>query len=149
MTTKNETFSLKTVRRNCLECSGGSARCVLWCPCDGHNSTKCEFWAFRFGQKPMTFIGKHGPYLLTPEIMPAASADLEGLPANLAEASRWLQERNPQVEWSGPREPDPEKVERGQRAMARLQATQRAARKIDSGAESTGSGPHPTPRKPR
>lgn len=65
MITRTESVSIKVVRRNCLECSGGSARQVLWCPCNGHTSTDCVFWPSRFGKRPETFVNRHGPYLMT------------------------------------------------------------------------------------
>jgi len=61
-------LSVKHVRRNCLECSGGSAKYVTWCPCDGLHSTRCEFWPFRFGSQPATFRAKYGDRLLAPEL---------------------------------------------------------------------------------
>jgi len=75
-----EKFSIKTVRRNCIECSGGSSKYVCWCPCDGIHSTRCEFWPFRFGILPDTFRARHGDRLLDPESMPPATVDLDSLP---------------------------------------------------------------------
>lgn len=149
MVTRTDSVSMKAVRKNCLECSGGSARQVLWCPCNGHTSTDCVFWASRFGVRPETFINRHGPYLLTPEIMPAADVDLEELPNTVAGASEWLREQYPAIDWSGPKEPDPERVKRGQRAMARLQASQRGGQEINSEPDSLKPGPRLVPSKPR
>jgi hypothetical protein len=149
MITKSETLSLKTVRRNCLECSGGSARHVLWCSCDGHNSTNCEFWAFRFGKRPATLIDKHGPYLLTPEIMPHADVDLEGLPSMVSAASEWLRDNNPQIEWAGPRERTPEEIERAEAARARMNTVRQNARNSAASPEPVSLETGSTPLKPR
>jgi hypothetical protein len=81
------TVSLKHVRRNCLECSGDSPKAVTWCPCDGLNSTRCEFWPFRFGLSPKAFLRKYGPRLLSPALMPSANVDMDDLPAPLIEAA--------------------------------------------------------------
>ena len=115
---------MKAVRKNCLECSGGSARQVMWCPCNGHNSTDCVFWPSRFGKRPETLIAKHGPYLLTPEVMPSAGVALDELPATVATASEWLKERHPEIEWDGPKKPDPRRVEQVRWLTARFQASQ-------------------------
>ncbi|MFC1597209.1 hypothetical protein ACFL5Q_04620 [Planctomycetota bacterium] len=80
-------LSLKHVRRNCLECSGGSARYVTWCSADGLHSTRCEFWPFRFGSQPATFRQRFGGRLLTAESMPPAGINLDELPASLEEAA--------------------------------------------------------------
>ncbi len=149
MITRTDSISTKAVRRNCLECSGDSARQVLWCLCNGHTSTDCVFWPSRFGVRPETFISKHGPFLLMPEIMPGTDVDVEELPATVAGASEWLGERHPEVEWEGPREPDPERVERGRRAMARLQVARHGGQEIDSGAELTEPAPRLAPGRPR
>ncbi|NQT14669.1 MAG: hypothetical protein HQ582_18070 [Planctomycetes bacterium] len=78
---------MKLVRRNCLECSGGSPKCVMWCTCDGLHSTRCEFWPFRLGVRPATVRAKYGDRLLTPEKMPSADVDLDELPGTLTEAA--------------------------------------------------------------
>jgi hypothetical protein len=80
-------LSLKHVRKNCLECSGGSARYVTWCPADGLHSTRCQFWPFRFGSQPATFRQHLGDRLLTPEAMPPAGINLDRLPGSLEEAA--------------------------------------------------------------
>jgi hypothetical protein len=80
-------LSLKHVRKNCLECSGGSARYVTWCSADGLHSTRCEFWPFRFGSQPATFRHRLGDRLLTPVAMPPAGINLAELPASLEEAA--------------------------------------------------------------
>ena len=38
---------LKAIRKNCLECQGGSSDMVRTCP-----TTQCELHAYRFGQRP-------------------------------------------------------------------------------------------------
>ena len=73
-------LTLKAVRRNCVECSGGSPKYVAYCSCDGTHSTRCEFWPFRFGMNPETAASKYGEKFLDPEQMPPAGADLEDLP---------------------------------------------------------------------
>ncbi|MFH1921225.1 MAG: hypothetical protein ABIP48_15265, partial [Planctomycetota bacterium] len=80
-------LSVRHVRRNCLECSGGTPKYVTWCTCDGLKSTRCEFWLFRFGSQPATFRQKYGDRLLTPEKMPLANVNLDDLPAALEEAA--------------------------------------------------------------
>ena len=76
-------LSVKHVRRNCLECCGGWAKAVTWCSCDGVNSTRCEFWPFRFGQQPASFRKKYGDRLVTPKLMPPADVNIDDLPAAL------------------------------------------------------------------
>ena len=39
---------LKSIRKFCLECMGGSSKIVTDCP-----STKCKFYHFRFGKNPI------------------------------------------------------------------------------------------------
>lgn len=146
---RTEAVSMKAVRRNCLECSGDSVRHVTWCPCNGHTSTDCEFWASRFGVRPETFISKNGPFLLTPEIMPASSVNIEELPSTVAGASKWLRERHPKIEWKGPREKTPEEVERGKRRMARARAALGGGREIDSKADFPVPALADSTRKPR
>ncbi len=76
-----ETVSAKTIRANCLECSGDQAKYVTWCPSDGLHSTACRFWKARFGMRPATFRARYGDRLLTPELMPPANVELDLLPA--------------------------------------------------------------------
>ena len=83
----DQNLSVKHVRRNCLECSGGLAKCVTWCTCDGLHSIRCEFWPFRFGVQPATFRARYGDRLLTPEKMPPANVNLDELPGTLEEAA--------------------------------------------------------------
>ena len=52
---------LKVIRRNCVECSGGSFREVKFC-----RAFDCQMWKFRFGVRPETAERKH-PELLDPE----------------------------------------------------------------------------------
>jgi len=54
---------------------------VTWCSCDGLHSTRCEFWWFRFGQGVEKVRRRHGPQLITPEMMPDANLNLDDLPA--------------------------------------------------------------------
>ena len=80
-------LTIKHVRRNCLDCCAGDRRYVIWCTCDGVNSSRCEFWPFRFGVQPATFRARYGDRLLTPERMPPDSVELENLPGTLEEAA--------------------------------------------------------------
>lgn len=83
----NEGSKLKAIRRHCLECSGDSPKAVLWCGCDGRNSTACELWKFRFGVQPSTFRAKFGDRLLSPSTMPPADLELDRLPGTLEAAA--------------------------------------------------------------
>ena len=65
---------LRAMRRNCLECVGGSAKYAKWCPCDGVHSTYCEFWPYRFGRRPGSVKDQR---FVTPVCMPPAEADLD------------------------------------------------------------------------
>ena len=87
---KDRNLSIRVVRRNCLECSDGSAKAVVWCPCNGVASTRCEFWPYRFGLQPGTIRQKYGDRLLTPALMPSADVDLDLLPRAMVEASSEL-----------------------------------------------------------
>jgi hypothetical protein len=86
-------FSLKAVRRHCLDCAG-NMKCVTWCPCDGAHSTRCEMWPFRFGMSPDRVRKKYGPGLITPRMMPAANANLDTLPASMEAATAYLGNQN-------------------------------------------------------
>ena len=86
-TATDERFSLKRVRRNCLACAGDSPKAVMYCTCDGHNSTRCEFWLFRFGIQPKTFRARWGGRLLDPESMPPADTSLDDLPSDTTTAA--------------------------------------------------------------
>ncbi|MHB8898078.1 MAG: hypothetical protein ACYC6Y_04970 [Thermoguttaceae bacterium] len=80
-------LSTKTVRKNCIECSGGSQKAALWCPCDGLHSTVCPYWSFRLGMKPATVRARYGGRLVSPEKMPPAGLELELLPDGFQTAS--------------------------------------------------------------
>jgi len=80
-------LSMKTVRQNCFDCSGGSSKTITWCPCDGLHSTSCEFWPFRLGVKPATVRARYGDRLISPSKMPSSAVELEKLPAGIEEAS--------------------------------------------------------------
>jgi len=43
---------IKSIRRKCLDCVGGSAKEVKLCPCDGERSTLCDLFPYRFGKRP-------------------------------------------------------------------------------------------------
>ncbi len=141
-TTASNLTPMKAIRAKCLDCSAGSAKEVKLCGVSG-----CPLWPYRHGKRPETIIDRFGPWLMTPRVTPPADVDLTKMPVGIAAASEWLRERHPEIEWEGPKEPDPGRVERGRRAMARLQATQRGAREIDSGAELTEPAPRLAPRK--
>ena len=79
-------WPLRSIRAKCLDCSG-SAKGVMWCPCDGVHSTRCPLWPFRFGKRPETAKKRYGDQLLTPELMPNADVCLEDTPAREAVAS--------------------------------------------------------------
>jgi len=68
---------LKAIRKNCLDCSGGSAKYVTYCPCDGVHSTRCHLWPYRFGFQPKSVRPQR---FVVPEEMPPAGTELESLP---------------------------------------------------------------------
>ncbi len=72
---------MKAIRANCLDCSG-SFKAVAYCTCDGHNSTKCEFWAYRFGCRPETAREDFGEAMVTPGMMPGPEVELDDLSQN-------------------------------------------------------------------
>lgn len=80
---------LKAIRRNCLDCSGGSSKYVMWCPCDGVHSTWCHLWPFRFGLRLGTAQQRYGAGLVMPEMMPGANVTLDDLPGSL-QATEYL-----------------------------------------------------------
>jgi hypothetical protein len=82
-------LSLGTVRKHCLDCSG-SFKSVLWCPCDGIHSTRCELWPYRLGSNPATVAERFGPALVTPELMPGAYVCEDDLPNGMAAAATYL-----------------------------------------------------------
>jgi hypothetical protein len=88
----NLDFPLKAIRQHCLDCSE-TVKYVTWCPCDGAHASRCHLWPFRFGSRPATFKRRHGPELLTPELMPGASVNLDDLPAAIDQAAAYLRQR--------------------------------------------------------
>lgn len=46
---------LKQIRKQCLECCGGSKKSVRFC-----QSTECPLWYLRFGKFPQTAIRENG-----------------------------------------------------------------------------------------
>ena len=71
---------IKAIRAKCLDC-GGSRKAVLYCTCDGINSTKCELWPYRFGYRPPKARKVYGDAALDPHQMPDASIPLADLPS--------------------------------------------------------------------
>lgn len=86
-------MSLKVVRRHCLDCCAGERKAIIWCPCDGLHSPRCEFWKFRFGAKPATIRERYGPALVTPKMMPDATVNLDALPGGIEAAAAYLSGR--------------------------------------------------------
>jgi len=72
--------TVHTVRRHCVECSGGLRRYVKYCPCDGVHSAWCEMWPFRFGMTPERAAKQYGEMFVTPEMMPGADVCVDDLP---------------------------------------------------------------------
>ena len=64
---------LSAMRKNCVDCAGGNRKYVKFCTCDGLHSTRCEFWPYRFGNRPATIKDQR---LVTPERMPPADIPL-------------------------------------------------------------------------
>jgi len=85
---------LKAIRQTCLDCSAGSAKNVAYCACDGHNSTLCQLWMYRFGKGPDTVRRRIGAAMITPELMPGPGVDLDSLPQNPREYCQTV-EREP------------------------------------------------------
>ena len=69
---------LKAIRKNCLQCTGGSAKCVAYCPCDGELSTRCHLWPYRFGIRPQNVTP---PDFVAAGTLPGPDVPLEELPA--------------------------------------------------------------------
>lgn len=46
---------LKQIRKQCLDCCGGSRKCVRFC-----SNTNCPLWNFRFGKSPKAVIRENG-----------------------------------------------------------------------------------------
>jgi len=80
---------IRAIRRNCLDCSE-TPKVVLWCPCDGVHSSRCELWPYRFGVRPATILERYGRGLVTPELMPPANVELDQLPGTMAAAAAYL-----------------------------------------------------------
>jgi hypothetical protein len=67
---------LKTIRKNCLECAGGSVKTITYCSCDGVRSPRCHFWPYRLVRRPQNVKDQR---LVTPEAMPSEDIPLEEL----------------------------------------------------------------------
>ena len=72
---------LEAVRKHCLDCSGFSAKSVLWCTC-----TDCNLWIFRFGRRPESMA----PELVTPALFVDPSVIEDDLPNGLEAAAAFL-----------------------------------------------------------
>jgi len=72
---------LRAIREHCLDCSGGSSKCVTWCPRDGVHSTWCSLWLYRFGIRPASALRRYGDRVITPEKIPVAGVNLDNLPS--------------------------------------------------------------------
>lgn len=46
---------LKQIRKQCVECCGGSVKAVRFC-----HSTECSLWYLRFGKYPKTILRVNG-----------------------------------------------------------------------------------------
>lgn len=68
----------KAIRAKCLDCSG-TAKMVKYCTLDGHNSTRCELWPYRFGISPAAAVRRYGIEFMDPELMPDANVCLDDL----------------------------------------------------------------------
>ena len=68
---------LKAIRLHCLDCVGGSAKLVRYCPCDGVHSTRCQLWPYRFGKRPETTKKRKGEWFIEPGLMPDGDMPLE------------------------------------------------------------------------
>jgi len=79
----DERFSLKRVRRDCLQCAGGTTKYVTRCPCNGLHGTRCEFCLIRFGMQLKTFRRQYDDRLLDQQSMPPARMNLDALPEPL------------------------------------------------------------------
>ena len=82
-TTIRRNLTNRRVRVQCLDCCAGEPKAVTWCPCSGVDSTRCEFWLFRFGMTPAKAKRRYGKHAITPELMPPAGTDLDDLPENI------------------------------------------------------------------
>ncbi len=81
---------MRSIRLNCLDCSGSSSKTVLWCPCDGIHSTRCHFWPYRFGCRPETIAERYGLALVTPDCMPGSDVCEDDLPNGMEAAAAYL-----------------------------------------------------------
>jgi len=80
---------LEAVRKHCLDCSGFSAKSVLWCSCPD-----CDLWLFRFGKRPESMA----PVLVTPALFVAPCVNEDDLPAGIENAVAFLTGRQqPQI----------------------------------------------------
>jgi len=66
---------LKSIRRHCLDCCGGSRKMVKNC-----TSFSCPLWYFRFGVMPKTAVKKYGKKLLNPDSIPSSDISIDSLP---------------------------------------------------------------------
>ena len=73
--------------------------------------------------------------------------DVEELPNSVADASAWLREQHPEIEWSGPKERTAEEIERGKQLAERLKGARRVSQEIDFGAIRPSPASSATPRK--
>jgi hypothetical protein len=64
---------LPSIRRHCVDCSGGSAKAVAYCQI--HD---CPLWVYRFGKRPANIRPVE---FVDPSKMPDPSIPLENLPA--------------------------------------------------------------------
>lgn len=75
---------LEAVRRHCLDCSGFSAKSVLWCTC-----TDCNLWIFRFGRRPESMPKE----LVTAALFIGPYAIEDDLPNGIEAAAAYLADR--------------------------------------------------------
>lgn len=68
---------LKSIRRNCLSCSGDSPKEVAYCACDGVRSHICTLWLFRFGRRPQGIADER---FVTPGALPGPEVPIDQLP---------------------------------------------------------------------
>lgn len=68
---------MAAIRAKCIGCCCGSFKAVKFCTCDGHNSTACPLWPFRFGKRPATARKGRLAAFMDPKQMPSADVPLE------------------------------------------------------------------------
>ena len=68
---------LKAIRLKCLDCCGGSSKCVKFCTEGGITSSMCSLWPYRFGMRPATAKARFGSKYLTPGELPSHDVPLE------------------------------------------------------------------------